>query len=67
MQMIRHLAAGLPDYFVCMFEVNARAAGVPSSRPRLFVVGVDMQAVELLSSPLEWHSALQTIFTAMRG
>ena len=66
-QTIRSCIKDLHNYLVVMFVVNSKSCGAPCSRPRMYVVGINVDAMDVLLEPEKWSDELERIFTKMHA
>jgi hypothetical protein len=65
-EVLRALAADLPNFLLVLLVVNSRATGAKTSRPRMYAVGINLQE-RVVSLPVQrWKDELRNIFKHMR-
>ncbi len=55
------------DYSSVAFAINSRTAKVPSSRRRIYIIGVDSEQATILLPLLEWPKLLLEAFSSIPG
>ena len=64
LKVIRAWLETLEDYFVVMFFINSKVSGAPSSRPRLYIVGINLKTCRPRIDPCTWAEELSKIFAS---
>ena len=64
-ETVRKCIQDLHNYLVVIFVVNSKSCGVPCSRPRMYVVGVNVHTMDVLLEPDKWGDQVDHIFTKM--
>lgn len=55
----------LPQYMYTMLVINSKVCGVWCSRPRLYIVAINLQKRKVLVPPISWHGELSKIYAQM--